>query len=242
MAVYTPHHSVRRQGYRPAAQQRWPYVDSVSGLIKSFTLRSQQENQSPTFVKRKRNGELQIIKVLNNLLRNTVLITYPLSRLNESNLVTVDFKRYRHNTVDQFGQPCRDTERKSYDLSIPQQAFQFVADLEEHMRICPENLKTVNTALPLRMKGFDTIGTDSLYAMEIHAFNVVKHEGGALEATIEMSLASDMLERNFTVPVKDIINFNDIAHLVGKWVVFNFKDAFKIKSKEELKSSYRLLH
>ncbi len=236
--------SQRRHGYKPVANQSWPYSDPVSGLVKSAIERSQKQDQlaQNTFIKRKSNGDLQIVKVVNNLLRNTVLITYPRSTLNESRIVVVDYKRYRHNTVDQFGQPCRDTDRKSYDLGIPQQSFQFVADVEEHMRICPENLKTTNVALPLRMHGFDHIGDDSLYAMEIHAFNVIKSEDGAMESVIDMSLASDNYTRDFAIKVKDIINFNDISKLVGKWVVFNFRDAFKIKSKDELKLSYRLLH
>jgi hypothetical protein len=234
----------KRHGYKPVANQSWPFVDPVSGLVKSAIDRSQKQDQLArnTFIKRKSNGDLQIVKVVNSLLRSTVLITYPRSHLNESKIVVVDYKRYRHNTVDQFGQPCRDTERKSYDLNVPQQAFQFVADVEEHMRISPENLKTNNVALPLRMHGFDHIGEDSLYAMEIHAFNVIKSDEGALESVIDMSLASDNFTRDFAIKVKDIINFNDISKLVGKWVVFNFRDAFKIKSKEELQSSYRLLH
>lgn len=235
-----------RHGYQQVARQSFPFVDPVSGLVKSAIERSQKKDQlsEHTFMKRKRtrDSELQIVKVVNNLLRSTVLITYPLSRLNESKIVVVDYKRYRHNTVEHFCQPCRDTERKSYDLAIPQQAFQFVDDVEKHMRICPENLKTTNSALPLRMEGFDSIGEDSLYAMEIHAFDVHKNPDDSLESTIDMSLASDRFTRDFTIKVKDIINFNEISELVGKWVVFNFRDAFKIKSKEELKSSYRLLH
>lgn len=233
-----------RRGYKRVANQSFPYADPVSGFVKSAIERSKHDDHAERliFIKPKRNGDLQIIKVVNNMLRNTVLITYPHSRLNESLIVTVDYKRYRHNTIDRFGQPCRDTERKSYDLRITQQQFQFVKDVEEHMRICPENLKTANSALPLRIQGFDHIGEDSLYAMEIHAFNVIKSEDGALESVIDMSLASDNFTRDFAIKVKDIINFNDISKLVGKWVVFNFLGAFKIKTKEELGKSYRLIH
>ena len=99
--------SQRRHGYKPVANQSWPYSDPVSGLVKSAIERSQKQDQlaQNTFIKRKSNGDLQIVKVVNNLLRNTVLITYPRSTLNESRIVVVDYKRYRHNTVDQFGQP-----------------------------------------------------------------------------------------------------------------------------------------
>lgn len=234
----------RRHGYRPAVQQSFPYVDNVSGLVKSAIIRSNEygDEGKHTFIKRKRNGDLQIIKVVNNLLRNTVLITFPHSRLNQSKEIDVDFKRYRHNTVERFAEPCRETVRKRYDLNIPTHAFQFVADIEEHMKICPENLKTTNDPLPLKMGGFDHISDDTLYAMEIHAFDVIPNEEDRMESVIDMSLASDSFMRDFTVKVKDIINFNDISKLVGQWVVFNFKDAFKIKSKEELQSSYNLLH
>lgn len=245
MPVNTSHNAIgRRLGYRQVSRDKWPFVDTVGGLVKSAISRSTGDNQQDrhTFIKRKRNGELQIVKVVNNLLRNTVLITYPYSQLNESNIVDVDFKRYRHNTVDQFGQPCRETIRKTYDLSIPQESFRFVRDVEEHMRICPENLKTINEALPLRMSGFDHIDNDTLYAMQICAFDVIKSDEGPLEATIDLSLASDRLTRDFAIKVKEIINFNDISKLVGQWVVFNFKGAFKIKSKDELRLSYNLLH
>lgn len=231
-----------RRGYQQVANQRWPYVDMVSGLVKSATERAGYDQDKRTFIKRKRSADLQIIKVVNNLLRNTVVITYPHTRLNGQTTVDVDFKRYRHNTVDQFGQPCRDTVRKQYNLSNPQHSFQFVKDVEEHMRICPENLKTVNTALPVRMHGFEEIGDDALYAMEIYAFEVHPSSAGPMETTIDLSLTSDMITRDFTIKVKDIINFNDISKLVGQWIVFNFKGAFKIKTKDELKASYNLLH
>ncbi len=245
MSVQTGYRAKQhRRGYRRVDGQRWPYVDVVGGLVTSaISLQNQKETENPSFIKRKSNGDLRIVKVVNNLLRNTVVITYLFSELNPSMVIDVDFKRYRRNTVDKFGQPCCDTVRKRYDLDSPQQSFAFVRDVEEHMRICPDNLKTNNEQLNLRMHGFDHIGEDSLYAMEIYSFDLIPSENGvALESSIELLLASDRFTRDFTIKVKDIINFNDISTLVGQWVVFNFKDAFKIKSKEELKASYHLLH
>lgn len=235
------HGGANRHGFNNIQGGHRQQGDLVRGLLSTAITREGLANPQQSYIKRKRNEDLQIVKVVNNLLRNTVVVTYTVSKLNVSRVVDVYFKRYRRNTVDKFCEPCRETIDKRYNLALKEDCERFVLDVEEHMRVCPENLKTVNEALPLRVAGFDAIGQDTLYALEIHAFDVRRDATDALESTIEMSLASDRMTKDFSIKVRDIVNFNKIEELIGKWVVMNSKGAFKIKSKNELQHSYNVV-
>lgn len=223
----TPHHSINQ--------------DILTGLLTSAILKDGLEDTQMSFIKKKRSGHLQIVKVVNNLLRNTVVVTYPMSKLNSRKLINVFYKRYRRNTVDKFGYPCRETVEKTYDLERMTECVRLVVDVEKHMRVCPDNLKSVNEALSVRMHGFEEVGTDCLYAFQIYAFDIVRDKEDPMNSIIELSLASDLMTRDFSIRVRDIVNFNDISQLVGNWVVMNYKGAFKIKSKEEIYASYNVL-
>lgn len=239
----TTHSGVcRRKGYMNVqAPKSNTTRDIVSGLLTTALTRDGLENSQQCFLKKKRNDDLRIIKVVNNLLRNSVIITYVISKLNNNKVIDVYFKRYRKNTIEKFGQPCRITVNKRYDLDTMQDCNDFVKDIEEHMRVCPENLKTINEALPLRISGFSEIGTDTLYAMEIYDFHLNTNRAFPLESTIDLSLVSDKFTKDFTINVKDIITYTEISELVGKWLVFNYKGAFKIKDKEDLHQSYNVI-
>lgn len=193
-----------------------------------------------SFLKKKINGDLCIIKVVNNLLRSTIVVTFTPSILNRERTVEVFFKRYRKNTVAQFGQSCRMTSSTTYNLLNIEDTYRLVSDVETHMAMVPENLKTINEALPIRIEDFTHITEDSLYAFEIHAFDVLPSDN-PLEGSIELSLVSNQMMKDFTIKIADIIYFNNISELIGKFVVLNYKGAFKIKSKDEIYSSYNVI-
>lgn len=235
------HTVAQRRGYSHIGRNNYYTPDIVVGLLNTAITREGLQDSQKSFLKRKRNGNLQIVKVVNNRLRNTVIITYAISKLNDSKVVDVYFKRYRKNTVEKFGQPCRETIERRYDLNVMGDNIQFVRDVEDHMRVCPENLKTVTEALPIRVKGFKEIRRDSLYAFEIYAFDVVKNQEDPLNSYIDLALVSDKMERNFRIKVRDIVNYNDIESLVGMWIVVNYKDSFKIKNKEDILTNYSVI-
>ena len=211
----------------------------IFDLLNTAINRSDLPPNQKSFLKRKSNGNLRIIKVVNNLLRSSIIVTYTPSLLNRQKTIEVFFKRYRKNTVDQFGQSCRVTTAEVYDLMQITDTYRLVSDVEKHMTVVPENLKTITEVLPVRIDGFTSIGQECLYAFEIHAFDIVPNNK-PLEGTIELSLVSDQMVKDFTVSIADIINFNNISELIGKWVVLNYKGAFKIKSKDEIYSSYNV--
>jgi hypothetical protein len=218
--------------------------DSTDNLVHELLGNAINRNDLPpnqkSFLKRKTNGDLRIIKVVNNLLRSTIVVTFTPSVLNRERTIEVFFKRYRKNTVDQFGQSCRVTSTSSYNLLNIEDTYRLVSDVEKHMAVVPENLKTINEALPIRIGDFTQISEDSLYAFEIHAFDVVPSEN-PLEGSIELSLVSNQMVKDFTIKISDIVYFNDISDLIGKFVVLNYKGAFKIKNKDEIFSSYNVI-
>lgn len=218
--------------------------DSTDTLVFELLGNAINRNDLPpnqkSFLKRKTNGDLRIIKVVNNLLRSTIVVTFTPSVLNRERTVEVFFKRYRKNTVAQFGQSCRMTSTSTYNLLNIEDTYRLVADVETHMAVVPENLKTINEALPIRIEGFTSITEDSLYAFEIHAFDVIACDN-PLEGSIELSLVSNQMVKDFTIKIVDILNFNNISELIGKFVVLNYKGAFKIKSKDEIYSSYNVI-
>lgn len=216
--------------------------DDLFGRIKVLVTRDDHVNQQRTFVKKKVNDNLTIVKVVNNLLRSTVIVTYARSSYNNSMVVDVHFKRYRHNTVEQYGMPCRITSADSYNLAIEAERERFANDVGFHMRVTPDNLKTVKENLPVRLSGFDTIEDDCLYAMEIFEFKIVHDPNDRLNSMIELSLVNDVTTMDKTIRVRDIVNFNDINDLVGRYFVTNYKGAYKIKTKEEILQAYTVVN
>ena len=218
--------------------------DSTDTLVFELLGRAINRNDLPpnqkSFLKKKTNGSLRIIKVANKLLRSTIVVTFTPSILKRERTVEVFFKRYRKNTVAQFGQSRQMTSTATYDLLNTQDVSRLQEDVEIHMAVVPENLKTINEVLPIRIEGFTSITEDSLYAFEIHAFEVIPAEK-PLEGSIELSLVSNQMVKDFTIRIADIINFNTIEDLIGKFVVLNYKDAFKIKSKDEIYESYNVI-
>lgn len=212
----------------------------IFDLLNTAINRDSKNGNHRSFLKRKTNGDLQITKVVNNVLRSTVVVTYVPSILNQQKTVSVFFKRYRMNTVEKFGQSCRETHESIYNLLDIEDSFRFVQDVQKHMAVVPENLKTINEALPVRMSNFSSIEKDTLYAFEIHAFDIVTNSE-PLGGMIEMTLVSDKMTKDFSIKISDIISFNNISDLIGKWVVLNYKGAFKIKTKDEIYSSYNVL-
>ena len=232
---------MQRRGYSHVSSNNHFNTDIVTGLLNTAITREGLQDSQKSFIKRKRNDDTQIVKVVNNRLRSTVVITYAVSKLNKNRVINVFFKRYRKNTVEQFGQPCRETLEKNYDLNKMQDTIDFVKDVEEHMRVTPSNLKTVNEKLPVRMKGFKTINKDTLYGLEIYAYKVKKNPNDVLNSIIELSLISDNYETTFDVKVADIINYNDITNLVGMYIVMNHKGSYKIKTKQDILTSYEVV-
>ena len=233
-------HGYARRGYVPISSQK-QFHDTIEKLIKSAITRESGGDHQKAFLKRKRNDDMNILKIVNSYLRSSIIITFIESALNQSRTVNVFFKRYRHNTIDQFGLPCRTVRVQTYDLDKVYDCVDFVHDIEAHMRYEDSNLKTVNSALPLRVNDFEDIKDDSLYALEIYNFNVSPDPRDPMESDIELALTSDKMQKDLTIKVKDIINFNSIEDLVGKWVVLNHLGAFKIKTKQEL-GQYNVIH
>ena len=62
-----------------------------------------------------------------------------------------------------------------------------------------------------------------------------------LNSFIELSLISDNYETTFDVKVADIINYNDITNLVGMYIVMNHKGSYKIKTKQDILTSYEVV-
>lgn len=218
--------------------------DSCDNLIFDLLNNAIRRSGLPIYqqstLKRKNKGDLKIIKVLNNLLRNTVVLTYHHSFLNKEKTVEAFFKRYRKNTVDKFGQPRRVTQTAVYNLLDIKDTYRLVEDVEKHMAILPENLKTINDQLNVRISDFTEITRDSLFAFEIYGFEIKPSEK-PLDGYIELSLVSNKMEKDLTIKISDIINFNNISELIGKWIVINYKGAFKIKTKDEIFNSYNIL-
>src|SRR5574343_1943987 len=212
----------------------------VKSLINTAITREGLQDAQKTFIKIKKVADKKVIKVVNNRLRSTVLVSFTESKLNCSMEVEVFFKKYRKNTIEQYGLPCKDTVVRNYDLSKKIDCEDFVRDIEEHMAVTPSNLKTINEALPVKMKNFTEIGKDSLYALEIHNSTIVKNKDDLRNSVIELLLVSNQCEMNFNVNVNDIIHHNDISELVGMYVVLNYKHAVKIKTKEEILRSYKV--
>lgn len=222
----------------------WDIKDSlIIKLMKKVINKDYLPFAERAYIKKKWNGNVKIIKMVNSLLRNTVVVTYPPSTLNSDKKIEVHFKHYRENTVDKFGQTCREIEVVKYDLSEHSQCQKFIKKMELHMAVTPENSKIVNEALPVLVSGFDKIEEHTLYAMEIHACNIERSEHSddkedVFKSKLDLVLASDTMAMDFQIKVEDIVNFNNISDLVGKWMIFNYKGAFKIKNKEEMNAIY----
>lgn len=212
----------------------------VQSLISAAITREGLQDAQKTFIKIKKVADKKVIKIVNNRLRSTVLVSFIESKLNTSMEVEVYFKKYRKNTIEQYGLPCKETIVKTYDLSNKIDCDNFVLDIENHMAVTPANLKTINEQLTVRMKDFNYITKDSLFAMEIHSSKIIKNKDDPLNSLIELLLVSNLYETNFTIKVSDIIHHNDITDLIGMYVVFNYKYAFKIKTKDEILRSYKL--
>ncbi len=232
-------HMQQRRGYSKVTEtnNRNGFVQS---LISAAITRDGLQEAQKTFIKIKKVADKKVIKIVNNRLRSTVLVSFIESKLNTSLQVEVFFKKYRKNTIASYGLPCKETVVKTYDLANKIDCDNFVTDIEEHMAVTATNLKTINEQLPVRMKDFQAITNDSLFAMEIHSSKIVRNNEDPLNSHIELWLVSNLYETNFTVKVSDIINHNDITDLIGMYVVFNYKYAFKIKTKDEINRSYRL--
>lgn len=231
-----------RRGYNKINDKQIFCGDVVRSLIAAALSKNKRhEMYNKDYIKLIEKGDLQLVKIVNNILRSSVIVSYPISKLNKIMMVKVYFKRYRKNTIDKFCYPNNKVYIRSYNLDLMLDCDRFVKDIENHMSITQDNLRSINRPLPLKLKGFEEIGRDSLYGFEIYSFDLNRNEEDPINSEIQLHVMNDLVEKDVTVKVNEIVNFNKISDLVGKYYVTNYKGAYKIRNKDDLPRSYFVL-
>ena len=234
----TDQHVVGRHGYKKKITNTATVVSSV---LNDYIAWAERERIDTLFVKQTISNGIRMFKLVNNKLRSTILVRLKESKLNRLDRATVIFKRYRRNTVEDFGQPRHQVEQRDYDLTKFEESALLFEHIKEHMVCEPWNLKTLEEPLEVRMQGFEKIDAKTLFAFEIYDFQITKNETEPMESKVTLSLMSDLMSHEIELVLKDIVNFTDIEGLVGKWVVINHKGASKIKAKAAIVLDYKVV-